>query len=61
MTKRKINTKVRNATVSKADGKTFRSKLELYCYMALTKANINFDYEYPRFTLVPKLDYPNDA
>lgn len=44
--------KVKNAKVTKAHGITFRSKLELYCYRALVKAKIDFDYEYPRFALM---------
>ncbi len=53
--------KVKNATVSKAHGITFRSKLELYCYNALKKAKIDFDYEHPKFTLLEPFLYPDDS
>lgn len=53
--------KVKNATVSKAHGITFRSKLELYCYRALVKAEIDFDYEYPKFTLMEPFELINDS
>jgi len=53
--------KVKNATVSKAYGISFRSKLELYCYRALMKAKIDFDYEYPKFALMTPFDFKNDS
>ena len=53
--------KVKNATVSKAHGITFRSKLELYCYRALTKAKIDFDYEYPKFMLMTPFELEGDS
>ena len=53
--------KVKNATVSKAHGITFRSKLELYCYRALVKAKIDFDYEFPKFTLMKPFDLKGDS
>jgi hypothetical protein len=53
--------KVKNATVIKYNGITFRSKLEAYCYMSLTKAKIDFEYEKPRFTLMNKFVYPADS
>ena len=43
------------------DGITFRSKLEAYCYNALKKAKIKFDYEEPRFQLVENFDYEKDC
>ena len=53
--------KVKNATVSKHKGKTFRSKLELYCYKALTKAKINFEYEQPKFTIQESFTHKGDC
>ena len=53
--------KVKNATPSKVGDVSFRSKLELYCYRALATAKIDFDYEYPRFTLLPAFEFSGDA
>ena len=53
--------KVKNATPTKAHGISFRSKLELYCYKALKTAKIDFDYEYPKFTLMEPFELVNDS
>ena len=53
--------KVKNATPTKAHGISFRSKLELYCYKALKTAKIDFDYEYPKFTLMKPFELKHDS
>ena len=53
--------KVKNATPTKVNGINFRSKLEFYCYTALKKAGIDFDYEYPKFTLMNPSEYHADS
>ena len=53
--------KVKNATACKANGVSFRSKLELYCYRAFVKAKIDFNYEYPKFTILEPFEYPSDS
>lgn len=49
------NARVRNAQVTEYDGKTFRSKLEVYCYKKLVELGIEFSYEGVRFDLIPSL------
>ena len=53
--------KVKNATPTKVHGINFRSKLEFYCYTALKKAKIDFDYEYPKFTLMTPFALERDS
>lgn len=55
------NKKVRNATILKYYGKTFKSKLELYCYKKLKENNINFQYEKIIFELVPAFLFKNES
>lgn len=43
------------------DGITFASGLEKYMYIALKKANINFEYEGKTFELVPSFHFKNDC
>ena len=60
---RKINRK-KGPVVSKKiiyDGITFASGLEKYMYIALKKANIDFDYEGRTFELVPSFTFKNEC
>jgi len=43
------------------DGITFASGLEKYMYIALKKANINFEYEGKTFEIVPSFHFKNDC
>lgn len=43
------------------DGITFASGLEKYMYMALKKANLDFDYEGRTFELVPSFTFKNEC
>jgi hypothetical protein len=43
------------------DGITFASGLEKYMYIALKKANIDFEYEGKTFELVPSFHFKNDC
>lgn len=47
--------------IQKKKGKKFRSKLEAYCWEALTKAEIPFLYEPVRLQLVPDFEYPEES
>ena len=51
--KRSQNKKIKNATPIEADGIKFRSKLELYTYKKLKKANIVTEYEQHKYELLP--------
>jgi hypothetical protein len=60
---RKISRK-KGPVVSKKivyDGITFASGLEKYMYIALKKANIDFDYEGRTFELVPSFTFKNEC
>lgn len=52
-----INRKVKNAQQLVVDGKSFRSKLEVYCYQRLKEENIKFEYESTKFCLIPDFKY----
>ena len=43
------------------DGITFASGLEKYMYIALKKANLDFDYEGRTFELVPSFTFKNEC
>lgn len=49
----KPNKKIRNATVCKDKGITFKSKLEKQCYNDLIEAGYEPKYEYKQITLIP--------
>ena len=49
------NRRVRNAMVVAHDGRTFRSKLELYCYKKLVELGVEFSYEEVKFDLISSL------
>jgi hypothetical protein len=51
------NRKIKNAQRLEVDGKTFRSKLEVYCYQRLKEENIEFEYEGTKFSLLPDFKY----
>ncbi len=59
--KQTINKKIRNATVLNYYGKTFKSKLELYCYKKLKEANLKFTYEEHKYELMPTFQFENDS
>jgi hypothetical protein len=51
------NRKIKNAQKLEVDGKSFRSKLEVYCYQRLKEENIEFEYEGTKFSLLPDFKY----
>lgn len=51
------NKKIRNATPTVFDGRTFRSKLEAKFAMMLTEAKISYFYEAETMILIPKRHY----
>ena len=51
------NRKIKNAQKLEVDGKSFRSKLEVYCYQRLKEENIEFEYEGTKFNLLPDFKY----
>ena len=55
--RKKGNVKVKNATPCEQDGIKFKSKLELYTYNELKKADIKAEYEPTHFTLIPAFSY----
>ena len=60
---RKINRK-KGPVISKKiiyDGITFASGLEKYMYIALKKADIDFDYEGRTFELIPSFTFNNEC
>lgn len=63
MSKRKVvtNRKIKNAQNLEVDGKSFRSKLEVYCYQRLKEENIEFQYEGTKFCLIPDFKYDGES
>ena len=63
MSKRKayVNRKIKNAQNLEVDGKSFRSKLEVYCYQRLKEENIEFEYEGTKFSLIPDFKYNGES
>ena len=59
--KKPINKKVRNATICRKDGIEFKSKLELYTYTKLKKANLGGEYEKHKFNLIEKFNFKNES
>lgn len=59
--KQTANKKVRNATTLSYYGIQFKSKLELYCYKKLKEANLDFQYEKVKYTLVEGFTFTNDS
>lgn len=56
------NKKVRNAVALEWEGKSFKSKLELYTYQKLLENGINnFKYEEDKFTLLEGFEFNNDS
>lgn len=51
------NRKIKNAQKLVVDGKSFRSRLEVYCYQRLKEENIEFEYESTKFCLLPDFKY----
>lgn len=56
-----VNRKIKNAQQLVVDGKSFRSKLEVYCYQRLKEENLNFQYENTKFCLIPDFEYAGDS
>jgi len=52
-----VNRKIKNAQCLIVDGQSFRSKLEVYCYLRLKEENIEFEYESTKFCLLPDFKY----
>lgn len=65
MSKNKVvkttNRKIKNAQNLEIDGKSFRSKLEVYCYQRLKENNIKFEYEGTKFRLLPDFKYDAES
>jgi hypothetical protein len=55
------NRKIKNAQKLVVDGKSFRSKLEVYCYQKLKENNIEFEYESTKFCLLPDFKYGGES
>jgi hypothetical protein len=55
------NRKIKNAQKLVIDGKSFRSKLEVYCYQRLKENNIEFEYESTRFNLLPSFTFNGES
>jgi hypothetical protein len=55
------NRKIKNAQKLVVDGKSFRSKLEVYCYQRLKEENIEFEYESTKFCLLPDFKYDAES
>lgn len=55
------NKKVKNAKVIEYEGKTFKSKLEVYCYKKLKDANLSFQYEGQTYTLLEPFELQVDS
>ena len=56
------NKKVRNAIALEWEGKSFKSKLELFTYQKLLENNIkNFKYEEDKFVILEGFEYNNDS
>jgi hypothetical protein len=59
--KKTTNKKIKNAQQLEIDGKSFRSKLEVYCYQRLKENNIEFEYEGTTFRLLPDFKYDAES
>ena len=52
-----MNARVKNATVTEYDGRSFRSKLEVYCYKKLVELGVEFCYEEVKIDLISSLSF----
>ncbi len=57
---KKGNSKIRNATITRKHGRTFRSNLELHMYERLRLHNIKFEFQ-KRFKVLDKFKYRGET